>query len=74
MKRNCLIGSIRSVRTHCQLLLPKSILRNQQRVEVRVNDRGPFIANRIVDLSYAAAEALGVSQDGVARVRVQALQ
>jgi rare lipoprotein A len=49
-------------------------LENGRTVIVRVNDRGPFIANRIVDLSYAAARALGVSQDGVARVRVQALQ
>ena len=38
---------------------------------VRVNDRGPFVANRIIDLSYRAAQALGVTRPGVARVRVK---
>jgi rare lipoprotein A len=40
---------------------------------VRVNDRGPFHADRIIDLSYGAAVKLGVIQKGVARVRVEAL-
>jgi rare lipoprotein A len=39
-------------------------------VEVRINDRGPFIHGRIIDLSRGAARALGISQRGVARVRV----
>lgn len=40
---------------------------------VRVNDRGPFHDNRIIDLSYAAATRLGVVEAGTARVRVEAL-
>ncbi|MCD6128278.1 septal ring lytic transglycosylase RlpA family protein [Candidatus Bipolaricaulota bacterium] len=37
-------------------------------VVVRINDRGPFVAGRIIDLSYAAAEALGILPRGTARV------
>jgi rare lipoprotein A len=40
-------------------------------VLVRVNDRGPFVANRIIDLSRRAAEQLGITRQGVARVRVR---
>lgn len=38
-------------------------------VEVTINDRGPFVAGRCIDLSYSAAKALGIS--GTARVSVQ---
>jgi len=40
---------------------------------VRVNDRGPFIKGRIIDLSYAAAKKLGVDIIGTAPVRIEAL-
>ncbi|MFL5262815.1 MAG: septal ring lytic transglycosylase RlpA family protein [Anaeromyxobacteraceae bacterium] len=40
-------------------------------VLVEVTDRGPFAEGRIVDLSYAAARALGILERGVARVRVE---
>jgi len=40
-------------------------------VLVRINDRGPFVANRIIDLSRQAAEQLGIARQGVARVRVR---
>jgi rare lipoprotein A len=40
-------------------------------VEVRVNDRGPFIRGRIIDLSYAAAKRIGLDRDGVAPVRIR---
>ena len=40
-------------------------------VLVRVNDRGPFVPNRIIDLSHEAAEQLGITRQGVARVRVR---
>jgi rare lipoprotein A len=46
-------------------------LENGQSVIVRVNDRGPFKKNRIIDLSEAAAEKLGFKHHGVARVRVE---
>jgi len=40
---------------------------------VQVNDRGPFVRNRIIDLSYSAAKALGVVHNGTALVEVQAI-
>jgi len=40
-------------------------------VVVRVNDRGPFVKGRVVDLSLAAARALGMVERGLARVRVE---
>jgi len=39
-------------------------------VTVRINDRGPFIAGRIIDLSYAAARVIGLDIDGVAPVKI----
>lgn len=49
-------------------------LANDREVELRVNDRGPWIRGRILDLSYAAARALGALQAGVIRVRVTILE
>lgn len=49
-------------------------LENGRSVVVRVNDRGPFVKNRLIDLSYAAAKALGYTGAGTARVRVEALE
>ena len=48
-------------------------LENNRRVEVRVNDRGPFVRGRIIDLSYSAASEIGVVGPGTARVEVIAL-
>lgn len=48
-------------------------LRNKRSVIVRINDRGPFHAGRIIDLSYAAAVKLGIQQTGTGYVEVQAL-
>lgn len=45
-------------------------LSNGKEVVVRVNDRGPHIKNRIIDLSYAAAQKIGLVQTGTARVRL----
>lgn len=47
-------------------------LSNNQSVEVRITDRGPFVGERLIDLSLAAAKATGVYRAGVARVRVEA--
>jgi rare lipoprotein A len=44
--------------------------KNGKSVDVRINDRGPFIANRIIDLSWAAAAALDMVKDGVAPVEL----
>src|SRR6516225_5688351 len=46
-------------------------LENGRSVRVRVNDRGPFAAGRVVDLSEAAARAIGLLRSGVARVRLR---
>jgi rare lipoprotein A len=45
-------------------------LSNGRSVVVRINDRGPFIGGRIIDLSKAAAESIGMIDSGVAKVRV----
>ncbi len=45
-------------------------LSNGKEVEVRINDRGPFVANRIIDLSYSAAVAIGMIGTGTAPVRL----
>ena len=48
-------------------------LKNQRRTVVRVNDRGPFHGNRIIDLSYAAATKLGILGEGTGLVQIRAL-
>lgn len=48
-------------------------LENGRRIKVRVNDRGPFAKGRLIDLSPAAADRLGMSRQGTARVRVRLL-
>jgi len=47
---------------------------NGRSVVVRINDRGPFVRRRIIDVSRRAAEALGFVRDGTARVRVRLVQ
>lgn len=49
-------------------------LKNDRSVEVRINDRGPFVRGRILDLSYAAARALGSLSDGAFRVKLVVLE
>jgi rare lipoprotein A len=41
---------------------------------VRINDRGPYAAGRVIDLSRSAATQLGMKQDGVAQVRVEVFE
>ena len=48
-------------------------LENGESTVVRINDRGPFIPGRIIDLSRAAAVAIGLAGKGVAKVRVEEL-
>ena len=47
---------------------------NGRMIVVRVNDRGPFVRGRIVDLSWAAAKVLGILSTGVANVIVEPLE
>lgn len=59
---------------HKTLPLPSYVevtnLDNGKKVILRVNDRGPFYSDRIIDLSFAAAKKLGYAETGTARVRV----
>ena len=48
-------------------------LQNGRSVVVRINDRGPFVGGRIIDLSYGAAKAVGLHDSGVAKVQVAIL-
>ena len=63
---------------HRTLPLPAYVsvtnLSNHRAVVVRVNDRGPFKADRIIDLSFAAALKLGMVRDGTTLVEVRALE
>ena len=45
-----------------------------QSVTVRVNDRGPYVRGRVVDVSYAAAETLGMVGGGIAKVKLDVVQ
>jgi rare lipoprotein A len=60
---------------HPTLPLPSIVrvtnLENGRSLDIRVNDRGPFIGDRVIDLSEAAARALGYEDQGLAKVRVQ---
>lgn len=62
---------------HKTLPLPTYVrvtnLRNNKSIVVRVNDRGPFVHNRIIDLSYAAARKLDMIRDGTSLVEVTAI-
>jgi rare lipoprotein A len=48
-------------------------VKNGRQAIVRVNDRGPFVGNRFIDLSYAAAKKIGIVGQGLANVHVKAL-
>jgi rare lipoprotein A len=43
-------------------------------VTVRVNDRGPYVPGRVVDVSYSAAQALGMVNSGTAKVKPEMVQ
>jgi rare lipoprotein A len=62
---------------HKTLPLPSFVrvtnLENNKATTVRVNDRGPFHDDRILDLSYAAAKKLGFHSNGVAKVKIEVI-
>ncbi len=63
---------------HKRLPIPSYVrvtdLRSGRKVVVKVNDRGPFHDDRIIDLSYAAASKLGMVDEGTTRVEIEVLQ
>ena len=48
-------------------------LSNGKSVVVKINDRGPYVGNRIIDLSYAAAKKIGMVEKGVQKVKIEAI-
>lgn len=46
-------------------------LENNKKVEVRINDRGPYMGDRAIDLSRAAARKLGMEEDGTTQVKIE---
>lgn len=63
---------------HRRLPIPSYVrvtnLDNDRNTIVRINDRGPFHSNRVIDLSYAAAVKLGFAKLGTARVRIEVIE
>ncbi len=51
-------------------ILAVTNLENGRKISVKVNDRGPFVRNRILDLSFGAAHRLDMTQKGLARVEI----
>ncbi len=49
-------------------------LSNNRTVIVRINDRGPFVGARVIDLSYGAAKQIDMIESGTARVRLEVLK
>ena len=63
---------------HKYLPLPTHVkvtnLENRRSIILRVNDRGPFVAGRVIDLSAGAARKLGYYKQGTARVLVETIE
>lgn len=68
---NDLIAAHRTLRLGT--LVQVQNLRNDEKVTVQITDRGPYIAGRIIDVSPRVAELLGFKANGLARVRIEAL-
>lgn len=49
-------------------------LKNGKSVKVRINDRGPYKKGRIIDLSYKAAQQIGMVKDGVTKVKIEIIK
>ncbi|KMQ50768.1 Rare lipoprotein A [Chitinispirillum alkaliphilum] len=46
-------------------------LNNNRSIVVRINDRGPFVENRVIDLSYRAAQQIGMIEEGIVPVKIE---
>ncbi|MGO2121274.1 MULTISPECIES: septal ring lytic transglycosylase RlpA family protein [unclassified Psychrobacter] len=66
---NALTAAHRSLPLNCYVKVTNNT--NGKTVVVKVNDRGPFHANRVLDLSYAAAKQLGITNKGVGNVSIE---
>ena len=65
----------RGLPAHPSLPLPSNVrvtnLGNHRSVVVRVNDRGPFVGGRVIDVSAKTAKSLGFYDDGLSKVKVE---
>src|SRR5690606_19340899 len=66
---NAMTAVHRSLPLNCYILVTNR--NNGKSVVVKVNDRGPFHGNRVVDLSYGAAKQLGITSAGTAKVSIE---
>ncbi|UNT60636.1 septal ring lytic transglycosylase RlpA family protein [Acinetobacter sp. ASP199] len=66
---NAMTAAHRSLPLNCYIRVTNK--NNGKSVVVKVNDRGPFHGNRVVDLSYGAAKRLGITNAGVAKVSIE---
>jgi rare lipoprotein A len=57
-----------------ETLIKVTNIKNNKSVIVHINDRGPFVAGRILDLSYGAAKKIDMLDDGVAEVNIEILR
>ena len=72
MNPNLLTAAHRSLRFGTKLKVTNA--NNGKSVVVRINDRGPFVRGRVVDVSYTAAQTLGMVGRGVAKVKLDVVQ
>lgn len=66
---NALTAAHRSLPMNCYVRVTNKD--NGKSVVVRINDRGPFHGNRVLDLSYGAAQAIGITQRGTGNVTIE---
>jgi rare lipoprotein A len=69
--KNGITGAHKTLPLPCMVEVTN--LENGRQIQMKVNDRGPFIEGRIIDLSYRVAQLLGSAQKGVVKVRVRTL-
>jgi rare lipoprotein A len=68
---NAMTAAHKSLPLNCHLRVTNK--NNGESVIVKVNDRGPYVSNRIIDLSYAAAQKLGFVGQGTAQVTIEVI-
>lgn len=69
---NALTAAHRSLPLNCYVKVTNKT--NGKSVVVRINDRGPFHGNRVLDLSYGAAKAIGITQSGTGNVTIERVE
>lgn len=69
---NAMTAAHKSLPFNCKVLVTNQ--NNGQSVVVKINDRGPYVGNRIIDLSYAAAKEIGIAGTGISKVTLKVLK